>query len=1043
MHLIGMGFRYVSIQGKERVALPATPFDPGSNILLPQFREAYNRLNPDAGSDEWSHRLKEIDNVLHNDDLGREFYYKYLLEPGRGRIVDFGSEEAFAKNNTFQVATEFTCGNKEGDNFRPDITLFVNGLPLAFIEVKKENNDKGIGAETDRMRDRFRNEEFRRYLNITQIMVFSNDMEYDERLTQGAFYAAIGRRDTCYNPFREEGQTSFPVDEAYRDATETEQKAVLIDNNVPQFFSSTAYRTNFTNHDTPTKRICRSLFSGHRLFFLLKYAISYVEKNDGKLQKHIMRYPQVFATKAIEGKLNNGATNGIVWHTQGSGKTALAYYNVRFLKDYFSRRGIIPQFFFIVDRLDLMQQAQGEFASRGLVVTPVDSRQAFRDIISATATTHNDRGQDEITVVNIQKFMDDSHAVSRHDYNLRVQRIYFIDEAHRGYKPQGCFLSNLVESDPCAIRIALTGTPVIVGDHHSTDIFGDYIHTYYYNASIRDGYTLRLIREDIGANFRTRMQKVIADYQLRAGSLKEGMVFRHESYVQPLLDYIMNDLEQFRVSEGDTTIGGMAVCSSREQAEMMYRLFLEKYADPEELVKEENDDGSVLFRSVGPEVIDAGMGPAKKGSYRAALIIDKAGTRDSRTQWIKLYKEGKVDLLIVFLMLQTGFDAPRLKKIYLHRMPKEQNLLQTLTRVNRPYKDMRFGYVVDFANIEEEYSKTSQDYEDELRQEMEGDNDAYDNSNLLLVSKEEALQRYANAMQVLKDYSLGDPEQFSRELNVEEDREKVRDVLHCLNDVRDLQNMLTSQGDKELIEQLPNLRSLIHAAESRNNLLRLQEGLEDKENVQHILNLALEDIEFEFYKRGEDELTLRDQYRQSIADTRTMFLENYDQDDPAYRTLFEEFMALFRKKDIDTKENFNLHRQVQQLDGIMHRVHRLKMQEDLRAARYEGDRKYARLEKRIEEKEREEKQSGKIPTGFEWSKAKEKLNRVLLAMKHEADDVFFRNQDIINNPDFFARVLMGVVTHCFRDNKVESDHDINVYVANLIKKEYQREYRQV
>lgn len=89
------------------------------------------------------------------------------------------------------------CGDKDGDNYRPDITLFVNGLPLAFIEVKKENNHKGIQAETERMKVRFQNPAFRRYLNITQIMVFSNDMEYDcneVTPTIGAFYATIGKR---------------------------------------------------------------------------------------------------------------------------------------------------------------------------------------------------------------------------------------------------------------------------------------------------------------------------------------------------------------------------------------------------------------------------------------------------------------------------------------------------------------------------------------------------------------------------------------------------------------------------------------------------------------------------------------------------------------------------------------------------------------------------------------------------------------------------------------------------------------------------------
>lgn len=90
-----------------------------------------------------------------------------------------------------------------------------------------------------------------------------------------------------------------------------------------------------------------------------------------------MRYPQFFATKAIENKLNAGVKNGIIWHTQGSGKTALAYYNVRYLTDYYQKHGTIAKFYFIVDRLDLLTQAANEFRARGLHVEEVNSKDDF------------------------------------------------------------------------------------------------------------------------------------------------------------------------------------------------------------------------------------------------------------------------------------------------------------------------------------------------------------------------------------------------------------------------------------------------------------------------------------------------------------------------------------------------------------------------------------------------------------------------------------------------------------------------------------------
>ena len=104
---------------------------------------------------------------------------------------------------------------------------------------------------------------------------------------------------------------------------------------------------------------------------VLKYCIAYVQETKG-IEKHIMRYPQLFATRAIAQKIDKGIKKGIIWHTQGSGKTALSYYSVPYLTDYFQKKGVVPKFYFIVDRLDLMIQAKREFTIRGLTVSTVN-----------------------------------------------------------------------------------------------------------------------------------------------------------------------------------------------------------------------------------------------------------------------------------------------------------------------------------------------------------------------------------------------------------------------------------------------------------------------------------------------------------------------------------------------------------------------------------------------------------------------------------------------------------------------------------------------
>lgn len=1038
MHLMGMGFKYVSLKGLKTkyVIAPKTEFDPLTNILTGYFTEAYNKLNPNVENEAAGKLLTKIQSSLMNDDLGRQFYNEILLNTGE-RIIDLSSPANFYKNNTFQVTTEMTCGDKDNDNYRPDITLFVNGLPLAFIEVKKENNHKGILAETDRMKQRFVNPKYRRFLNLTQIMVFSNDMEYDNNEvtpTIGAFYATIGKKNTKYNCFREEGQDSFPIERHIRQVTLQEEEILLRDSNVPQYKNSSEYKTNCLAN-TPTKRMCDSLFSFNRFHFLLKYGIAYVDYTNG-LQKHIMRYPQLFATKAIERHLEAGKTKGIIWHTQGSGKTALSFYNVKYLTDYYSSKRIVPQFFFIVDRLDLMIQAQREFSYRGLKVNSVQTKDDFAKIISSGLTTQNREGKPEITVVNIQKFSNDSKALPKNAYNVPVQRIYFIDEAHRNYSPDGCFLKNLISSDSNAVKIALTGTPIISKEYNTKDIFGDYIHTYFYNASIADGYTRRLIREDIGSNYKIRLQEALNSIRVKSHSVKESDVYAHRTYVQPLLDYVINDLQQFRVKNEDNTLGGMVVCNSKEQAQMMYRLFLEKYADETELDNERDEDGATVYRSISAGEMEAKKTPCRKGCYRAALITYDSFDKETRAKWIELFKDGKIDLLIVFQMLQTGFDAPRLKKLYLHRMVKEHNLLQTLTRVNRPYKEMKYGYVVDFANIEEEYSKTNREYQEELEHEVGKDN--LKHTDRLLVTMEEAKSRVDAARKVLAPYELGNPEIFSRQLNMEDDREVVRSIVRSLEDMRSLQNMLTAQGSEaEAVVEISDIHNLIKAARNRLDLLGFIDNADEKSNTRQLLNVALENIEFSFEKRGEGELEIQEQYRQSVEHARRQLQACMDTEDPEYRSILEEFLRLFRRKEMESQEEFNMHDKVQNVNDILKRIKRLNERDALEAIKYNGDTKFVRVEKRLKEKDKEEIEHKISPRNYAWTEEKEKMTVILLAIKEDVDDVYFHNQAILEVPAYFKRNILTYVTRHFKEGQINTDREVRKYVSEVINREYQ------
>ncbi len=347
LHLTRLGYKYISRKQHDQR-------NEDTNIFPRIFREAIQRINPTVAMADIEKHLQEVSLKLDYADLGRDFF-KALTATSGIKLIDF----KHFQNNSFHVTTELTCKNGD-EEFRPDITVFVNGMPLVFIEVKKPNNKEGVISERNRINRRYGNRKFKRFANITQLMIFSNNMEYEDGVIdpiQGSYYATSAYKDLHFNYFREE--ETLNLTQLLVAENEDIENAILKDNNVEVIKHNQEFKTNKHYH-TPTNRTLTSLLSKDRLAFVLNYAIAYVEEEkDGikEIQKHIMRYPQLFATKAIERKLNEGLRKGIIWHTQGSGKTALAYYNVKFLTDYFQQKSIIPKFYFVVDRIDLAIQA--------------------------------------------------------------------------------------------------------------------------------------------------------------------------------------------------------------------------------------------------------------------------------------------------------------------------------------------------------------------------------------------------------------------------------------------------------------------------------------------------------------------------------------------------------------------------------------------------------------------------------------------------------------------------------------------------------------
>lgn len=186
VHFTRLGYKYISLRKYEGV------IDDDTNILVDVLCDAINRINATSlTTTDVQKIVNTLKAMLENDDLGRKFYSVLINGYNGLKLIDF--EDFGGTVNSYHVVTEMTCKNGS-DEFRPDITPLINGLPLAFIEVKKPNNKGGIKAEYDRMLMRVKNKKFRRFINLTQIMVFSNNSEYDDTEAvplEGAFYSTI------------------------------------------------------------------------------------------------------------------------------------------------------------------------------------------------------------------------------------------------------------------------------------------------------------------------------------------------------------------------------------------------------------------------------------------------------------------------------------------------------------------------------------------------------------------------------------------------------------------------------------------------------------------------------------------------------------------------------------------------------------------------------------------------------------------------------------------------------------------------------------
>lgn len=1000
MHLAKLGYDFIPAKNKPNL-------DTATNILTDSFTQAFERLNPNKNAKD---SLTEMKKRLNYDDLGKSFY-EYLLK-SENQIIDFDNPN----NNLYEMMTELPY-----KSFRPDITLFINGLPLVNIEVKQPLAGQGIKEEKDRHIQRYENPENKIFYNLAQIWLFSDNLPYDENNPdQGAFYSAsyspifqrfVEANKLDITPPPPENHQNDQNHQNHRSLEEI-QKRILKEFNL----KDTDYQES--PKETPTNPLLTSFCSQKRLCFILKYGISFL-KEKSEFKKHIWRYAQMFASLNVLKELQKHyETNpkdpikGIIWHTQGSGKTALTYHLTKLIRDFFSQSNLNKKtkFYFIVDRLDLLEQAKNEFLKRGLCVHEAENKEDLSKKLKNSSVFEGPQGNDEIIVVNIQKFKapneekapneDPSSApkeiISKTELqeatkdNHDLQRVFIIDEAHRSYDPKGCFYANLIECDKTAIKIALTGTPLLednAQDKATKNTFGNYLHTYSYAESIKDRHTLKLQLEIIEKSYKEKLQEI---YRLLQESItiedievKKEFIFNHERYIEEMLFYIIRDLLNFRRVNNDENLKAMVVCFSSTQARLANLFFNEV----QEKVLQENPNLRIL-----------------KKLQSSLILHDEQEVKEK----IHSFKHEDTDIVFVFNMLLTGFDLPSLKRLYIHRELKDHNLLQALARVNRSYNNMSFGYLIDFVGIQENYDKTTDDYLKELnRFNQIGANSDF-NIKDMFADRNILEKDIKNAYDDLFDYPIDNIEDMTYAIvNISEINE-LQKVSHAINTLKERYNLIRTSNDKKIlslkekidIEKIHKISSMLH---QKAKCLYALKNINEPKNPNDLIILedliALLDFKIEFKERKELRFKEQEEISAKQKQAKEMLEKSPDKQDKEIQKISKELSKLIQ----EPLTNHNFDGISHSYDAIISQLKQHKEQTTNLLNKYNNDRAYVITHKRLHDRLMEENISKGIFT-------------LLSALKKALDERISKRQEILNEEYTLKTAIKAELRNAFNKN---------------------------
>ncbi len=577
-------------------------------------------------------------------------------------LIDWANPD----NNHFAVAEEVSVVGPQHTK-RPDIVLYVNGIALGVLELKRSivTASEGIRQNLDNQKRVF----IRRFFTTVQLVLAGND-------TEGLRYGTIETPEKHYLTWKEPAEPGDPQLLLERHLAQLCGKARLLE-----------LIHDFVVFDSGAKKLCR-----HNQYFGVKAAQERVRRREG----------------------------GIIWHTQGSGKSLTMVWLARWIREHIPESRVL----IITDRTELDEQIERVFRGVGEAIERTRSGQDLIDKLGAArpwlicSLIHKFGAREE---GDIAAYVAELQTSAARGFRPQGDLYIFVDECHR--TQSGELHKAMAALLPGTVLIGFTGTPLLKADKQkSIEVFGSYIHTYKFDEAVRDGVVLDLRYEarDIDQSIssqqkidqwfasKTRGLNEIALAQLKQKWGTMQKVLSSKSRLEKIVADIIFDMEmRDRLASGRGN--AILVSGSIYQACKFYELFVDQGFDrcaivtsykpsPSDLKGEETGEG-LTERLRQYEIYNRMLGGQEPEAFEQA--VKKRFVEDP----------AQMKLLIVVDKLLTGFDAPSATYLYIDKQMRDHGLFQAICRVNRlDGEDKEYGYIIDYKDLFKSLERSIHDY---------------------------------------------------------------------------------------------------------------------------------------------------------------------------------------------------------------------------------------------------------------------------------------------------------------------------------------------